>query len=169
MPCLALLPGTLVWGHRAESRCRACSPQHNPVNVCAVGKRSESTHCLHGSVCPPCPHPSRGPLGKFIFLGCTFISPIATKVPGPHWAWFLTSRPPSSSRFPHCTPQELFLSLLASHPVFHLSPFLGFLLADSFCSPISDLASASPVPPIFPQQLFHFIHSLIGQIVAETC
>lgn len=54
-------------------------------------------------------------------------------------------------------------------PVFYLSPFLGFLLADSFCSPISDLASASPVPPIFPQQLFHFIHSFIGQTVAETC
>lgn len=53
--------------------------------------------------------------------------------------------------------------------VFHLSPFLGFLLADSFCSPISDLASASPVPPVFPQQLFHFIHSRIGQTVAETC
>ena len=52
--CLAwpCCQGPWGWGHREESGCRACSPGHDPVNVCAAGQRSESSHCLHGSVCP---------------------------------------------------------------------------------------------------------------------
>lgn len=63
-------------------------PKLTPVNVSIVCKGSESTYCLHSYVCPlvhtHCP--SGGPLSRFIFLGCTFVSPVAKKVPGPHWA-----------------------------------------------------------------------------------
>lgn len=72
-------------------------PKHPPVNVSVVCKHSESTHCLCSYVCSlvhthNCP--SRRPLG-FIFLGCTFVSLVAMKVPGPQWVWFLTSSPSS--------------------------------------------------------------------------
>lgn len=102
---------------------------------------------------PPCPHPSRGPPGKCIFLGCTLVSPIATKVPGPHWAWFLTSRPPSSSGFSHRTPQELFLSLLACHPL----SFTSLPSWDFF----QQIPSAPPslIWPLPPQFLPFFLNS----------
>lgn len=74
-------------------------------------------------------------LRRFIFLGCTFISPVATKVPGPHWAWFLTSSPLSSSRVLHCTPQRLVPLGLSLPPLSSsLSALQGFLPGSAICS-----------------------------------
>lgn len=102
-------------------------------------------------------HPSRGPLARFIFLGCTSVSPVATKVPDPHWVWLLTSPPLILHRFLHCTPQGLLLSLLDFHlhpPFFPPSlPYRDFFQAAT--------SGLSP-PLISPLQLFLlFLHCLL--------
>lgn len=145
------------------------------VNVCIVGKRSESTHCLCSSVCSlvrihNCP--SRGPLGS-ISLGCTFVSLFAMKVPGPHWVWFLTSSPLSSASSALYTSGAGFVppGLPPPPPPFFLP--LPYRDSDQAVPaglsprPISPLPS--PGLPTFPTLPVHFIHSFILQTVLECC
>lgn len=108
MPSLAYpippftLPGHTRWGLGQEAQGREQMKSLLPsVNVCVVCKHREGVHCLQGYVCPLSTptNTEAGGLARFTFLGCTSISPFAMKVPGPHWVWFLTSNPSSSTGF----------------------------------------------------------------------
>lgn len=135
--------------------------------MCVVCKHSESAHCLRGSVCPLVhahSRPSRGALGRVSFLGCTLVSPVATKLPGRPWAWSLTPRPSFSGGFPHCTPPERVLSLLDCHfchPLSFASLRCWDFFQQSSSAPVSDLASALSSSSHFSQMarsLYSLIH-----------
>lgn len=137
-PCLTTYSQRPLGSHRAECRPKVLLPVSTPQQICLLYV-TQGKHALSLQFCvPPCPQPPKqGASTRFVFLGYTScrVSLVAKKGPGPHWTWFLTSSPSSSSEFPHCTPWDwchswtpilppsLFLTGISSKQL-HLLPHL---------------------------------------------
>lgn len=145
------------------------------LSKCVHCVQAQRKHTLSPRLCVPLvhthKHPGRG-LARSTFLGCTSISPVAMKVPGPHWVWLLTSNPSSSTGFftvhlkdcfcPSWTPPP---SLLSSF----LSSLQGFLPNSSIWPPPPLSSSLQHFPLFLNCLLTSFTLSFIQQIVLESC
>lgn len=178
MPSLAYpippftLPGHTRWSLGQEAQGREQMKSLLPsVNVCLVCKHGESAYCLQGYVCPLSTptNTEAGGLARFTFLGCTSISPVAMKVPGPHSVWFLTSNPSSSTGFFTVHLKDCFCPSWSPSPPFFFPLFPTGIFFQTAPSSLPHPDLPSPALPPFPKLPAHFIHSLIRQIFFESC
>lgn len=141
-------------------------PKLTPVNVSVVRECSESAYCLCSYVCPlvhtHCP--SRGPLSRFIFLGCTLSSCQERSRPSlgmvsdiqPFFLQWVSSLYTSGtglfpSGLPPLSPPFFLTNSLAYRDSFQTAPS---------ARPTLILPLPSPALPTFPKVPAHFIHSL---------
>lgn len=145
--------------------------------MCVLCASAVKAHIVSTVMCAPLSIPTTTQAGG-LWIGLFFLaalsSPVATKLPGPHWVWFLTSSPSSSAGFFYIHFRDWFCpSWTPTSATTFLPPSL--LYRNFFQAVASDLPRPliSPLPSpsltTFLKLPAHFIHSFFRATVEPCC